>query len=89
MAIRSATWASLAVALVAMPLLASPAKAWWGPYGWVGRRPVVVVGPPIIAYAPPPVAYAPPPVAYVPPRRPPIWVSPHWYGAAFIPGHWR
>ncbi len=69
----------LAVA-AAVPFAATPAKAWWGPYGYGSgwHRPVVVA---------PPVAYLPPPVVYVRPR--PVWVAPYWYGGRYFAGHWR
>jgi len=68
----------LAIA-AAVPFVATPAQAWWGPYyGYGWRAPVVVA---------PPVAYLPPPVVYAPPRA--VWVAPYWYGGRYYPGHWR
>ncbi len=69
----------LAVA-AAVPLIATPAQAYWGPYGYgYAWRPPVVVAPP--------VAYLPPPVVYARPR--PVWVAPYWYGGRYFAGHWR
>jgi hypothetical protein len=68
--------------VVGLSLLATtPAKAWWGPYGYGygWRAPVVVV---------PPVVYAPPPVVYAP-RVGAFWVRPYWFGGHFYRGHWR
>ncbi len=81
---RFGVWKGLAVAcalMVAAPFLATPAQAWWAPYGYGygWRRPVVVV--------PPPVVYAAPRVAYV--RPPAVWIGPAWYGGRFVRGHWR
>ena len=82
MIMRFGAWHRRLLALfviAAAPLAASPAKAWWGPYGYgYPYAPPVIVAPPV-AYAPP-VVYA---------RPGAIWVRPHWFGGRFYPGYWR
>jgi hypothetical protein len=67
----------------AIPLLASPAQAYWAPYGYYGYG---YYRPPIVAVAPP-VVYAGPPAVVPYPGA--IWIGPHWYGGRFYRGYWR
>jgi len=84
MTIRLGVWRRLLLALglvAAAPLVATPAKAWWGPYpyGYAYVPPVVVAAPPVV--------YAPPPAVVVRPGA--VWVAPHWFGGRFYRGYWR
>ena len=59
-------------ALAALPLLVSPAHAWWRGSSWVG------VAPAPYYYRPPAVYYVAPPAYYSPPAYY-RWVPGHWH----------
>ena len=80
-------------AALLLPAALSPhAHAHWRGGVWVGVGPAAPYYAPPPVYVPPPVLYAPPPpVGYAPYPYPAprAWVTPHWDGWRWIPGHWR